>query len=175
MMVNEVASAARDARAIRFVTAAGNAMKRDTFWALVMNSTRARILRAVRKDPHQGGAELVLRAPHRALCDIMSERPRDTPPPLGRWASPAPPYAPDPVREDARAFVEEVVTLLETHRKAGDFDQLAIFASQDVLGTLHKYLTEGLKAVTSSEVAKDLMQESEPDLMRSVRSQLHEN
>lgn len=150
-------------------------MKRDTFWALVMNSTRARILRGVRKDSHQGGSELVLRAPHRALRDIMSERPRETVPPPAGGRRPALQYAPDPVREDARAFVEEVVTLLETHRKAGDFDQLAIFAPQDVLGTLHDHLTEGLKAVTCSEVAKDLMQESEPDLMRSVRSQLHEN
>ncbi|MDP2063781.1 MAG: host attachment protein [Phaeovulum sp.] len=150
-------------------------MKRDTFWALVMNSTRARILRGVRKGGHQGAPELVLRAPHRALRGILSGVPRDAAPPPGPGRCPALQCTSDPVREDATAFVEEVVVLLETHRKAGDFDRLAIFASQEVLGTLDKHLTAGLKAVTSSEVARDLMQESEPDLMRSVRGQLHEN
>lgn len=146
-------------------------MKREKLWALVLNATRARILRDVRKDIHQGDAELVLRAPHRAVRDIMSDKPgRTATSSSGGWRS-AMEYAADPVREDALAFVEEVVVLLETHRKAGDFDQLAIFASQDMLGILRKHLTSGLQAVVTCEVAKNLMHETEADLMRIVWEQ----
>ncbi|MBW6505127.1 MAG: host attachment protein [Rhodobacteraceae bacterium] len=143
-------------------------MEHGKLWALVMNATRARILRGVRKDSQQGETELVLRAPHRALRDIMSDRPGRTAASSGRGRRSAMEYASDPVREDAVAFAKEVVVLLETHRKAGDFDRLAVFASQDMLGIVRKELTDGLKATVTVEVAKNLMHETESDLMRIV-------
>jgi protein required for attachment to host cells len=147
-------------------------MQAQRHWALVLNTTRARILRGLRKDLRQGASELVLRAPHRALRDIMADKPGRTATSSGGGRRAAMEYASDPVLEDARAFVAEVVVVLETHRKAGDFDQLAIFASADMLGMLRKQMTDGLQAIVTHETAKNLLHLSEPDLMRIVREHL---
>jgi protein required for attachment to host cells len=146
-------------------------MKQETLWALVLNTTRARILRGVRADIHDGPAELVLRTPHRALRDIMADKPGRAATSAAGGRRTALEYSSDPVHEDAVAFAKEAVTLLETHRKAGDFDRLAIFASEEMLGIIRKELTDGLKAVIATEVAKNLMHESEGDLMRIVWEQ----
>lgn len=146
-------------------------MKQETIWALVMNTTRARILRGVREHNHLGAAELVLRTPHRALRDIMADKPGRTATSSGGGRRSSMQYASDPVHEDAVAFAREVVVLLETHRKASDFDSLAIFASEEMLGILRKELTDGLKAVVTKEITKNLMHESETDLMRIVWDQ----
>lgn len=158
----------REVSAIRSELASVTAMERDKLWVLVIDATRARILRGVRKDSQTGETELVLRAPHRALREIMSGKPGRAAASMWRGRRSAVEYASDPVHEDVVAFAKEVTVLLETHRKAGDFDRLAVFASPDMLGTLRAELTDGLNALVTSEAAKDLMHETESDLMRIV-------
>ena len=65
-------------------------------------------------------------------------------------------YRTDPVREDEKSFAHLIVEMLNSHRLAGDFDQLAIYAAPQMLGDLRQILPASLRRVTIAEVPKDL-------------------
>lgn len=143
-------------------------MKPDRIWCLVLNSTRARILRDLRRDASTSGPELVLRTEHRALRDIMSDKPGRSFASAGGGRRSAMEYRSDSLRDDERAFVAEVIALLESHRRAGDFDRLAVFASPEMLGLFREATPALLQSRIMMEEQKNLMHESETGLARTV-------
>jgi protein required for attachment to host cells len=142
-------------------------MKQDRLWALVLNATQARVLRGVKRIGATSEPELLLQAEHRHLSAIMADKPGRSFASVGGQRS-AIEYASDPVRDAERAFAVEVVELLERHRLAGDFDRLAIIAAPEMLGLIRLTLTDGLRAITGPEVAKNLLHLSAPELQLAV-------
>ncbi|OIQ69825.1 protein required for attachment to host cells [mine drainage metagenome] len=146
-------------------------MEHERIWSLVLNSTRARIVRGLGAHPEENAAELVLVSQHRKLKDIMADKPGRTSSPIGGRRA-AMGYSSDPVRDDERKFADEVVAVLEAHRRAGDFQGLAIFSSPEMLGILRPKLVEPLITCIRLEVTKNLINESETDLKRIISDYL---
>lgn len=138
-------------------------------WVLVADGSRARILRdpfshAVRAE---NLGELVFRAEQKRLREIMADKPGKGFGASGSRRS-SMEYHSDPIREDERAFASMLVEVLNSHRIAGDFERLAIFASPEMLGDLRKALPDPLKNITVGEIAKDLTRLPAPELRLAV-------
>lgn len=131
-------------------------MKPPKLWVLVADASRARIVRNF--APSQKlveDTELVVRSEHRRLKEIMTDKPGRSFAPVGSRRS-SMEYRSNPVREDEKSFARTIVDMLNIHRLAGDFDQLAIYAAPRMLGDLHRILPASLRRVTIAEVPKDL-------------------
>lgn len=143
-----------------------------------MNSTRARVLRGLDHAGATSQVELVLKSEARNLRQIMSDRQGISfgfsPPGLRpgtdsrRASSSGAPSVGTLVDEDRREFIGQVAALLESHRSAGDFDQLAVFAEPEVLGMLRQILPDALRATVVCEVPKNLVHLSERDLPKVI-------
>ncbi len=81
-------------------------------------------------------------------------------------------YASDPVAEDQKEFIRQVISLLESHRRAGDFDRLAIFAEHDMLGHLRQMMPQTLAGLVIREVPKNLLHHSAQDLAEAISREL---
>jgi len=144
-------------------------MNKKKTWALAMNATHARIVRALERTGEGLPAELVLRSENRHLKDIMADKPGRSFTSMGGGRRSSMEYASDPIREDQREFVRQVVRVLETHRLAGDFDALAVFAAPAVLGLLRDEMPSRLAATIVEESPKNLMHLSDNDLAHAIR------
>ncbi|TCP40792.1 host attachment protein [Rhodovulum marinum] len=126
-------------------------MQHDRVWIVAITATRARILR----DPGGGSAglagtaDLVMRADHRNLRDAM-DRPADHAR-LRRLCGMAETVLTDPVQADQRDFFRQVVQVLETHRLAGDFTGLAIYAEAGLLQRFRAEMPARLAALVIAE------------------------
>ena len=145
-------------------------MKRTNLrtWALVLNGTRCRILRGISGRGDDTPAELVLRFEARNLRDIMSDKPGRSFASMGGGRRSAMDYNSDPLVEDQRDFIRQIIALLESHRRAGDFDRLAVFADHDMLGHLRKMIPQSLANLVIREVPKNLLHLSPQELAEAV-------
>jgi protein required for attachment to host cells len=151
-------------------------MKKDTSktWALVINGARCRILRGLATRGDDALAELVLRSESRNLRDIMSDKPGRSFASTGGGRRSAMEYASDPVAEDQRDFIRQVVALLESHRRAGEFDKLAVFAEHDMLGHLRQLMPQSLQDKVIREVPKNFLHLPAQDLAEAVARELRD-
>lgn len=147
-------------------------MDRRKTWTLAMNATVARILRGLPFRDFSPPPELVLRAEHRALRDVMSDKQGRSFHATGDGRRSAMEYGSDPLREDLLAFVRQVRDILETHARAGDYTGLVIFADPRVLGVLRAELGDSLRARVLHEVPKNLLHLTEGDLSDAVEAEL---
>lgn len=143
-------------------------------WALVVNGARCRILRGVSGRGSDAPAELVLRSEARNLRDIMSDKPGRSFASMGGGRRSAMEYTSDPVAEDQQEFIRQIIALLESHRRAGDFDRLAIFAEHDMLGHLRRMMPQTLADLVVREVPKNLLHHSAQDLAEVVSRELQD-
>lgn len=145
---------------------------RSRIWALAMNGARARVLRGLHAHGNGEPAELVMRSEARRLRDIMSDKPGRSfsSGSIGRRSAMA--YASDPVAEDQRDFIRQVIALLESHRRAGEFDSLVILAEHDVLGNLRHMMPHPLHDMVLREVPKNLLHLPAADLHRAILAEL---
>ncbi len=141
-------------------------------WALVLNGARCRILRGISHQGEAAPAELVLRSESRKLRDIMSDKPGRSFASKGGGRRSAMEYASDPIAEDQREFVRQVISLLESHRLAGDFDSLAVFAEHEMLGLLRQMMPHTLAGLVIREVPRNLLQFSAQELAEAVSREL---
>lgn len=144
---------------------------KDTVWALVMNSTQARIMQGIAKGQTGDAPDLILQTEHKDLREIMSDKPGRSFSSVGPGRS-AMEYASDPVKDAKRAFVDQVVTLLHQHFVKRDFTHLAIFADPEMLGLLRHGLTPDLEHAVIVEMPKNFLHESPQDLRRIVTEHL---
>jgi protein required for attachment to host cells len=133
-------------------------------WSLVMNATRARIVRGIHHRSGEAQTELVLKTEAHKLKDILSDRPGRSfsSGSAGRRSAMA--YGSDPLEEDERNFVRQVLTLLDTHRRSEDFDALTVYAEPQTLGMIRNEIPAGLKGLVVKEVAKNLVHLSPHEL-----------
>jgi len=141
-------------------------------WALVMNGTRARILRGICSIDDKGPIELVMKSEARNLRDILSEKQQPAFAAKTAGRRPLVQTASDPIAEDQREFIRQVIALLESHRRAGEFDRLAVFAGSDVLGNLHNLMPRSLHDMLQCEVSTNLLHLPEKELCRVITREL---
>ncbi|MBC7478019.1 MAG: host attachment protein [Pseudorhodobacter sp.] len=134
----------------------------------MVNGARCRILRGVTGRAADAPAELVLRSEARNLRDIMSDKPGRLVTSNGGVRRSGMDYASNPIAEDQREFVRQIIALLESHRRAGDFDRLAIFAEHEMLGHLRQLMPETLADLVVREVPKYLLHYSVQELAEMV-------
>jgi protein required for attachment to host cells len=144
-------------------------MRRQRTWFLVADAGRARIVRTL-KGGGDALDELPVRWPHRKLCEMIADAPgrrvasvdrrsvasvdRRSVASVDRRRSTA--CYSDTIIEDMRSFAEALVSQLESHRLAGDFDRLVIVAQPRMIALIHVELSPPLRAVTFGEYPGDL-------------------
>lgn len=131
-------------------------MDAEVLWILVMNTSRAQILRDATTSGESDRRRLALRADRRRLAALL-----DAPDMLlpGRAAGRAARRAAwhRALEADHAAFVKQIVDLLEAHRIAGDFSRLAVFAAPRVLNRLRSVMPRHLREVVAAEVAENVI------------------
>lgn len=153
-------------------------------WVLVIDGTRCRILR--RLDPAANGkpADLVLRSENRNLRTMMEQRPTHRialhGPEAGIFAAtgtgriaPTGETA-DPVAEDRREFFGQIISLLESHRRAGDFARLIIVSEAEFLGPFMRMMPKALADLVLREVPKNLLHLSSQELAAVVLGEMRD-
>lgn len=83
-------------------------------------------------------------------------------------------YASNPIVEDQRDFIRQTIALLESHRRAGEFDKLAVFAEHDMLGHLRQLMPRTLADLVIREEPKNLLHLSTHELLEVVQSELND-
>lgn len=141
-------------------------------WALVINGARCRIVRGLSNSAEDALAELVLRSESRNLREIMSDKPGRSFASKGGGRRSAMEYASDPIAEDQRDFIRQAIALLESHRRAGEFDKLAVFAEHDMLGHLRRLMPRTLADLVIREEPKNLLHLPAHELLEVVQSEL---
>jgi protein required for attachment to host cells len=139
-------------------------------WGLAIDGARARIVRDLEDDLHGAPIpeELGLEVRPQRLGEIMSDRPGRGHASVGA-ARTAMDYASDPVREAERDFCEEVLWLLGSHHRRGDFDRLVVAAEPRMLGHLRDRRSREIAAATVAETPKDLLHLAPADLRARLR------
>ncbi len=135
-------------------------MASDGLWILVMNASRARILRSVEPTTASGTRDLLLRAAERRLREMLVRLDAAPPRPgrraVGRSGAGVEPWR-SLLEADRDCFSREVAGFLEAHRLAGDFGRLVVFARPGVLGRLHTAMPNHLRTRVMLEVEQDII------------------
>jgi protein required for attachment to host cells len=149
-------------------------MTRDNLktWAVVLNGTRCRVVRGLPAKEEGAPSELVLRSQSRNLRQIMADKPGRSFSSTGGGRRSAMEYSSDPIAEDQKEFIRQVVALLESHRCAGDFDKLAIFAKHDMLGHLRQLMPQSMHHMVIHEVPKNLVQLPASELLEVISREI---
>lgn len=140
-------------------------------WGLAIDGARARIVRDLEEELHGAPIpeELGLEVRPRKLGEIMSDRPGRGHASVGSSRT-AMDYASDPVLDAERAFCEEVLWLLGSHHRRGDFDRLVVAAEPRMLGLLRDRRTREIAEATVTETPKDYLHLSPSDLRARLRA-----
>lgn len=128
-------------------------VEKRRIWALVMNSVHARIVRSLEWRPGDGEtppAEIERRIEPKQMRDIMADRPGRSFASVGAKRS-AMEYGSDPLAEETRGLIREVIEVLEKAHRKGSFRELAIYAEPQVLGELRKMLPKPLQEAVTHE------------------------
>ena len=146
-------------------------MGSDAVWIVLMNASRARVLRGVPGAAVPPQPDLPLRSTHRRLRRLLADAPGLGPGDAGGVPSPPPPGA-DPLRRDQEDFVRRVIDLLATHLAAGDFAALAVFAEPGSLRLLRDLAPEPLARRIVAERPLALLHLPRPEMARAIRREL---
>ena len=140
------------------------------FWALVLDSSHARILKGLEEEPPP--PEIEMHAEAHKLRDIMSDKPGRSFSSTGEGRRSAIEYGSDPLREADKDFLRKVIATLEDHREAGELERLAIFAEPRMLGLLRTLLPAALRRVVVHEMAINLVHVAPHELPQVLRRHL---
>lgn len=118
---------------------------RDRDWVAVVEPTRARIVRGIGADGNPVKPDLAIRARQSNLAGALYEEPRSE-------ASGA------AVKADEESFAEDVVTLLDAHRVAGEFDRVHVVATGRMATLVTRTMRGPLEAMLGASVVIGLME-----------------
>ena len=150
----------------------GGMMRGSRTWALVMDGTRARILRGVMDHDGEDTVELVSRSPSTHLRDIMADRPGRSFSSGSAGRRSGKELGSDPILRDMQDFATETTDVLEKHRRAGDFARLAVFAEPKMLGILRAECPTALWDTVFLDMPLNLVALSERDLRSRVLAEI---
>lgn len=141
-------------------------------WALVSNGVRARILRDLEDGDGEDPVELVSKSQARHLRDLLTDTPdaaRFSIDDARRLASEEGSKA---IRQDTEDFARELISMLEAHRRAGEFTSLALFASLPMLNILRTEMPATLRATIATAEQVNLTHLSPSELRQAIRRRL---
>lgn len=149
-------------------------MYKPRTWALVADGVRARILRGRETGgpPPEPPTELISRSRSQNLRDFFSDRPGRLHAAARSGRRSAMEDGPDPIRQDMQDFAREIVDRLDSHRRAGDFERLAIFATPTMLGLLRDEMPRALRGTVILEMSRNLVPVGEMELRHLVREEI---
>lgn len=136
-------------------------IEKRKIWVLVMNSAHARIVRSLGwkkgdDDEKAPPAEIERKIDPKQLQDVMADRPGRSFASFSSRRS-AMEYGSDPLAEETRGLIREVIELLEKGQRKGSFRELAIYAEPQVLGELRKMLPKPLQDVVTHEATANYL------------------
>jgi protein required for attachment to host cells len=151
-------------------------VEKRKIWVLVMNSAHARIVRSLGWKPGDDDAtgapaEVERRIEPKQMRDIMADRPGRSFSSVGSQRS-AMEYSSDPLAEETRGLIREVIELLEKGQRKGSFRELAIYAEPQVLGELRKMLPKPLQAAVIREETSNYLGLSAQELSAKLAADL---
>lgn len=138
-----------------------------------MNGVRARVLRGIDDADGEGQIELVSRAPSTHLRDIMADKAGRSFSSDGSGRRSAMEPGGDPVLRDMQDFAGDTADMLEKHRRAGDFQRLAIFAEPRMLGILRNEFPATLWATVFLDLPMNLVGLPEGELRDRVKDHIN--
>lgn len=145
-------------------------MERLSTWYVVLNGSRARILRGLPPPHETARAEISLRSTQRTLREHLADRPARTHSPAGGGRRTAVEPASDPLREDTRRFLLEVFDFLEQERRAGAFERLVVVGGPDVVGLWRETVPHSLSDVVDHQIIRNLVRLSAHELVVALRA-----
>ncbi|MGP1357271.1 host attachment protein [Roseicyclus sp.] len=137
-------------------------------WALVMSGMRARILRGLESAEGEEPIELVSQARSPHLRDIMADKPGRSFASAGGGRRSAMEPGGDVILRDMQDFAQDTGLFLERHRRAGDFERLAVMAEARMLGVLREELPQSVLTTVFLELPMNLVPLPERDLRTKV-------
>ncbi|MBF9029955.1 host attachment protein [Rhodobacterales bacterium HKCCE3408] len=143
-------------------------MRPDRVWHVVFNGNRVRILRRLPGLHEAAETEITMQGPQHRLRDHLSDRPTRSYASVGGRRSGVEPGS-DPVAEDARLFVRDMVAFLEDQRSAGAFDGLVVVGSPDAIGLWRTEAGPELLAQVRLETVRNLVRLPARDLAIALR------
>lgn len=151
-------------------------IRKPRTWALVADGVRARILRDLEGGTPPPGppTELVSRSRSQHLREIMSDRPGRTHASDRSGRRSAMEYGADPIRRDMRDFARDLMDRLDSHRRAGDFERVAIFAAPTMLGLLREEMPRALRDTVILERSRNFIPLGEADLRNIVQEEIRQ-
>ncbi|MFY0311311.1 host attachment protein [Leisingera sp. D0M16] len=142
----------------------------ERIWYVVMNTSRARILRQLPSVRSQAAAEITMQSARRNLRDVLQNKPtgsfssaRDGRRSGGESGS-------DPLQEDARAFLEEVLSFLDEQHRLHAFDGLVLITPPGCADLWRAKLPGTLRDCVRKEFHKNLVRLSSAELAAAVRA-----
>ena len=152
-------------------------IEKRKLWVLVMNATHARIIRSLawRPGPEEDAGsppgEITREIEAKQLSDVMADKPGRSFASFSARRS-AMEYGSDPLAEETRGLIREVIALLEKHQRKDGFRELAIYAEPQVLGELRKMLPGPLRALVTHETDANYVNLSAQDLEKRLAADL---
>ncbi len=145
-------------------------MKPNRVWYLIMNSGRARIIREL-PGPHDPlPVEVTMQSPRRKLREAIGTKPTRSFAAAGGGRRSAVEPSSDPLAEDARHFIREVVRYLEEQERAGAFDKLVVIGTPDSIGYWRAEASGPLKKHVQQEFIKNVVRMSSRELNAAIRA-----
>ena len=134
-----------------------------------MNAHGARILRELPKVRTPAPDEISFDVPRRKLRDILPDRPARSFSSAGGGRRSSVEPATDPIQEDTRRLLREVVEFLERERKARSFERIVFIAPDKLIGLWRSNAPESLRDCVTQEFGKNLMGLSPEDRASAIR------
>ena len=149
-------------------------MYRSRTWALVADGVRARILRNLddAAPPADPPTELISQSRSQHLRDVMAGGLVETQSPRRDDLGSEPDSGADAIRLDMRDFADELLDRLNSHRRAGDFERLAIFAAPAMLDLLREQMPRSLRNAVILESGRNLVHCDEARLRAFVKKEI---
>lgn len=122
-------------------------------WAVVVDGSHARIFKNIGHSSEADTVELNIEHPN--LQEIMSDKAGRSFASVGQRRS-GMELSSDPVRENERAFVHHLVSILDHHRLAGEIDELILVAAPQTLGDFRRALPVQLQQKIKIQSNKNL-------------------
>jgi protein required for attachment to host cells len=147
-------------------------MKKPVEWFLVMSETRARLVPGLPVRGVAPAAELVIRAEHRNLREIMADKPGRSFSSASAGRRSAMENGTDPLMHDRVEFLRQTFALVEAHRRAASFDRLVLVAGPRMLGLLRDEMPKSIMVTVSREIARNLAGLTETALPDALRREM---
>ncbi|MFX0541463.1 host attachment protein [Roseovarius sp. S4756] len=139
-------------------------------WYVVLNTTRARILRSLPGPNDRIPVEVTIQGRSLNLGGAIEERSQTAPATGGGNGRFADGGEPESLQKEARTFVREVLSYLEQQRDADGFDELVVICPSEIISLWQAEISGDLQGTVRREFNKSLVRFSSRELAAAIRA-----